>query len=425
MARFFYNLVLHLLLPAILFKLWLRARKAPAYAHRWTERLGKVHFPAYDQPPIWIHAVSVGEVQAISTFVRHCLIEHPSTPIVITTMTPTGAERVKALFGDQVTHRYCPYDFPWAMQHFVQALKPQLCLIVETELWPNLLHACQVSMIPVILANARLSERSAKGYAKFKGLTRFMLDRITHIAVQNHEDAERFAQLGARQDRMSVIGSIKFDVEIDPEWSHKATQFKQAWGAERPVILAASTHDDEEALLLSAFEPLHHRYPDLLLLIAPRHPERFDACAELCERSAFKWRRRSEHSLIDADTQVFLIDRLGELMPFCSAADIVFIGGSLVERGGHNPLEPAMLGKPVIIGPHTYNFALITKELANMGGLVQVSDHSTLIKALENWLDHKSQQLHAGQQARAYVEQQQGALDKLKNLAYVYLSSNA
>jgi 3-deoxy-D-manno-octulosonic-acid transferase len=277
----------------------------------------------------------------------------------------------------------------------------------------------------VILANARLSERSAKGYAKFKGLTQFMLDRITHIAVQNHEDAERFAKLGTRQDRMSIIGSIKFDVEIDPEWSQRAAQFKQAWGAERPVILAASTHDDEEAQLLSAFESLHQRYPDLLLLIAPRHPERFDTCAELCEHSALKWRRRSEHSLIDADTQVFLIDRLGELMPFCSAADIVFIGGSLVERGGHNPLEPAMLGKPVIIGPHTYNFALITKELANMGGLVQVSDHSTLIKTLENWLDNKSQQLHAGQQARAYVEQQQGALNKLKTLAYAYLSSNA
>ncbi|GAB2602775.1 lipid IV(A) 3-deoxy-D-manno-octulosonic acid transferase [Nitrincola alkalisediminis] len=425
MARFFYNLILHLLLPAILFKLWLRARKAPAYAHRWTERLGKVHFPAYDQSPIWIHAVSVGEVQAIATFVKDCLREHPSTPIVITTMTPTGAERVQALFGDQVTHRYCPYDFPWAMRHFVQALKPQLCLIVETELWPNLLHACQVSMIPVILANARLSERSAKGYAKFKGLTQSMLDRITHIAVQNRDDAERFAKLGAHPDRMSIIGSIKFDVDIDPEWSHKATQYKQAWGTERPVILAASTHDDEEAQLLSAFESLRPRYPDLLLLIAPRHPERFNACAELCEHTALKWRRLSEHSLIDASTQVFLIDRLGELMPFCSAADIVFVGGSLVERGGHNPLEPAMLGKPVIIGPHTFNFALITKELANQGGLVQVPDQSALGKALEHWLDNKHQQLHAGQQARAYVEQHQGALDKLKTLAYAYLSSNA
>ncbi|WP_144244207.1 lipid IV(A) 3-deoxy-D-manno-octulosonic acid transferase [Nitrincola sp. A-D6] len=373
-SRYIYTLVLHLLLPSILVRLWFRGRRAPAYRQRWTERLGFTPPLVSSTAPLWIHAVSVGEVQAVATLVRRFLQQHPEIPVLITTMTPTGADRVRQLFGDQVSHRYCPYDLPWAMSRFINITRPRACVIVETELWPNFLRQCQRQQIPTLLANARLSERSARGYARFAGLTRDMLSRLSRVAVQDHSDAERFKALGLDPDRLKVIGSIKFDVEINPQWAEDAQQLRQHWGAARPVFLAASTHDVEESQLLASLPELLAAYPDVLIVLVPRHPERFDTVAQLCQESGLSHVRRSQSALPIATTQVYLADTMGELMSFCSAADIVFVGGSLIERGGHNPLEPALLGKPIITGLHTFNFAAITQGLASAGALVQVSN---------------------------------------------------
>ena len=266
-SRILYTCLLHLLLPSILVRLWWRGRQAPAYRQRWQERLGLTPALQTSAAPLWIHAVSVGEVQAIATLVKRLRQRFPDLPILITTMTPTGADRVVQLFGNQVEHRYCPYDLPWAMRNFLKIARPRACLIVETELWPNFLRQCKQLKIPVLLANARLSERSARGYARFPGLTRQMLSQLSHLAAQGEADAQRFQALGMDSSRLSVTGSIKFDVAIQPEWATQAQQLRQLWGTERPVLLAASTHDDEEAQLLSVLPALLEQHPSLLLVL--------------------------------------------------------------------------------------------------------------------------------------------------------------
>ena len=413
-SRYIYTLVLHLLLPSILVRLWLRGRHAPAYRQRWTERLGLTPPLPSSVAPLWIHAVSVGEVQAVATLVRRFLQQHPEIPVLITTMTPTGADRVRQLFGEQVSHRYCPYDLPWAMGRFLNITRPRSCVIVETELWPNFLRQCQRKQIPTLLANARLSERSARGYARFAGLTRDMLNRLSRVAVQDHTDGERFKALGLDPTRLKVIGSIKFDVEINPQWAEDARQLRQRWGATRPVFLAASTHDDEESQLLASLPELLAVYPDLLMVLVPRHPERFDAVAQLCQSSGLTFTRRSQNTLASPDTQIYLADTMGELMSFCSAADIVFVGGSLIERGGHNPLEPALLGKPVITGLHTFNFATITQGLASAGALSQVNDAKAVMTQVQYWLSNPESAHNAGQAAHRYVTSHAGALSRLE-----------
>ncbi|WP_417581206.1 lipid IV(A) 3-deoxy-D-manno-octulosonic acid transferase [Nitrincola sp.] len=413
-SRYIYTLVLHLLLPSILIRLWLRGQRAPAYRQRWTERLGFTPRLASTTAPLWIHAVSVGEVQAVATLIRRFLQQHPEIPVLITTMTPTGADRVKQLFGEQVAHRYCPYDLPWAMSRFINITRPRACIIVETELWPNFLRQCQRKQIPTLLANARLSERSARGYARFSSLTRDMLNRLSRVAVQDHTDGERFKVLGLDPARLKVIGSIKFDVEINPQWADAAQQLRQHWGTSRPVLLAASTHDDEESQLLASLPALLAVYPDLLIVLVPRHPERFNAVAQLCLASGLRYARRSQDSLASPATQIYLADTMGELMSFCSAADIVFVGGSLIERGGHNPLEPALLGKPIITGLHTFNFAAITQGLASAGALVQVNNAKAVMTQVQHWLSNSESATQAGQAAQHYVASHAGALGRLE-----------
>lgn len=413
-SRLIYTCLLHFLLPIILLRLWWRGFKAPHYRDRWLERLGFLT-PVENTPdaPLWIHAVSVGEVQAVSTLVQNQLARHPNIPIIITTMTPTGADRVQLLFGKRVTHRYCPYDLPWALKRFIRTIKPRACLIVETELWPNFLDQCQRANIPVLLANARLSERSARGYARFPQLTKGMLDQITHLAAQGEADAERFKALGMPLERLSVTGSIKFDVPIQTAWFEQAETLKQAWGPRRPVLLAASTHADEEAQLLNSFPLLLSQQSDALLILVPRHPERFDEVAQLCFASGLEYQRRSAHQPISEEIQVYLTDTMGELMIFCAAADVVFVGGSLIERGGHNPLEPALLGKPVLCGQHTFNFASITDGLLQAGALVQISQAEQVMRQAADWFAKHEERLKAGDAAKAYVAKHAGALDRL------------
>jgi len=421
MNRLLYTVLFYLALPFILGRLWWRGLKAPAYRERWLERLG--FFKPKNKmstQPLWIHAVSVGETLAIVPLVKLIQARYPDIPIVMTTMTPTGAERVKASFADTVTHYYCPYDLPCALRRFIKKLNPRACVIVETELWPNLVNSCAHSGIPLLVANARLSERSARGYTRFSTLARQMLEQINMIAVQNEIDGQRFLDLGLPSRSMSVTGSIKFDVKA-PEGSERlAYALRQMWGESRKVLIGASTHEGEESELIAVYQQLLSDYPDLLLVVVPRHPERFDRVAELIKQAGLKLARRSLGQQPESRTQVYLGDTMGELMKLLAAADIAFVGGSLVERGGHNPLEPAVLKKPVIMGPHYFNFQLICDSLQQAGGLTVVSDADGLAGELRRLLDDTERLSSQGQAGYQFVMQNQGALEKLYALTDEY-----
>ncbi|WP_134555166.1 lipid IV(A) 3-deoxy-D-manno-octulosonic acid transferase, partial [Pseudomonas aeruginosa] len=338
MNRTLYTLLFHLGLPLVALRLWWRARQAPAYAKRIGERFS-LSLPEVPPGGIWVHAVSVGESIAAAPMVRALLERHPQLPVTVTCMTPTGSERIRALFGEQVRHCYLPYDLPWAAARFLDRVRPRLAVIMETELWPNHIHACAVRGIPVALANARLSERSARGYARFAGLTRPMLAELSWIAVQTEAEAERFRRLGARPECVSVTGSIKFDLRIDPQLPLAAAALREEWDATaRPLWIAASTHAGEDEIVLAAHRRLLETRPDALLILVPRHPERFAGVHELCRREGFATVRRSGGEPVARATQVLLGDTMGELLFLYALADIAFVGGSLVPNGGHNLL---------------------------------------------------------------------------------------
>lgn len=417
MNRTLYTFLFYLALPVILMLLWWRGIKAPAYRKRWRERLG-FFTPRHSETeqPLWIHAVSVGETLAIVPLVKLIQARHPDLPIVMTTMTPTGAERVQANFGESVTHYYCPYDVPCALGRFLKKVNPRAAIIVETELWPNLVAACAKRKLPILVANARLSARSAKGYARFGKMAAEMLEQIDLIAVQNSTDGQRFLDLGLPQSAMNVTGSIKFDVKA-PEGSERlALALRDMWGKERPVLVGASTHEGEEQVLLTLYKALLDDYPGLLLILVPRHPERFDSVAQLIKSEGLKIARRSHGQQPSSQTQVYLGDTMGELMKLLAAADIAFVGGSLVERGGHNPLEPAVLKKPVLMGPFFFNFQLICDALQEAGGLWVVDDQRMLIEQTKQLLEEPSLQQSVGEKGYAFVKQNQGALERLYTL---------
>ena len=414
MLRVLYSLVLYLLTPVILLQLWRRGGKSPAYRQRWGERFS--YYPAdirVPPSPLWIHSVSVGETIAIAPMVERILAEYPQMPVLMTTMTPTGSERVTSMFGGRVTHVYCPYDLPGALARFHRRFNPRACVIVETELWPNLIHSCYHNEVPVLVANARLSARSAKGYQRFSGLTRTMLDKLTVIAAQNAVDGERFLSLGLAEEKLQVTGSIKFDIEIDYSKTELGNQLRSQWGEQRPVWAAASTHDDEHRQIIAVHQALLKVFPTLMLVLVPRHPEQFAVAGDQAEAAGLNVCRRSSGDIPDATTQVFVGDTLGEMLGFCAASDIVFVGGSLIERGGHNPLEPALLSRPVLVGPHYFNFLQITDQLADAGGLNVVADEQALESRLKALLEDRVQAGDMGAKGKAYLDANRGALDRL------------
>ncbi|UVE17281.1 lipid IV(A) 3-deoxy-D-manno-octulosonic acid transferase [Pseudomonas sp. LS44] len=418
MNRHLYSLLFHLGLPLVGVRLFLRSRKAPAYAQRIGERFA-LGLPALQPGGIWVHAVSVGESIAAAPMIRALLERHPQLPITITCMTPTGSERIHALFpaeqyAGRIQHCYLPYDLPWAAGRFLDRLKPRLAVIMETELWPNHIHQCVRRGIPVALANARLSERSARGYARFARLTRPMLAEMSWLAVQTEAEAERFRQLGAQPQRVTVTGSIKFDLHIDAELPVRAAALRQQWGAaQRPVWIAASTHAGEDEIILAAHRQLLERHPDALLILVPRHPERFAAVFELCQQRAFVTRRRSTAETVDAQAQVLLGDTMGELLFLYALADLAFVGGSLVANGGHNLLEPAALGKPVLSGPHLFNFLEIAAQLRDAGALQEVADADGLAQALQRLWEVPEAAQAMSQAGLAVLQANQGALQRL------------
>ncbi|SEI82535.1 3-deoxy-D-manno-octulosonic-acid transferase [Pseudomonas linyingensis] len=413
MNRTLYTLLLHLALPLIALRLYLRGRKAPAYRQRIAERF------AFQMPPlkpggIWVHAVSVGESIAAAPLIRALRERHPELPITVTCMTPTGSERIRALFGDRVQHCYLPYDLPWAVARFLDRLQPKLAVIMETELWPNHIHQCALRGIPTVLANARLSAKSARGYARFAGLTRPMLAEMSWIAAQTEAEAERFRLLGARPECVSVTGSIKFDLAVDPGLKERAEALRASWGADkRPIWIAASTHAGEDEIILAAHRRLLAEQSDSLLILVPRHPERFEAVHVLCQREGFRTVLRSSGHLVAGDTQVLLGDTMGELLFLYALADVAFVGGSLVPNGGHNLLEPASLDLPVLSGQHLFNFLEIAAQLRCAGGLVEVDDAEGLYRQVRRLQEDTSLRQRIGSAGLGVLKGNQGALERL------------
>jgi len=413
MNRLLYTLLLHLALPLIALRLALRARKAPAYAHRVKERFS-LGLPAMKPGGIWVHAVSVGESIAAAPMIRALQARYPELPITVTCMTPTGSERIQAMFGASVQHCYLPYDLPWAAARFLDRVQPRLAVVMETELWPNHIHQCAKRGIPVALANARLSERSARGYARFRKLTTPMLAELSLIAVQTQAEAQRFLELGARPDCVEVTGSIKFDLKIDAELLQRAVELRRQWQAEqRPAWIAASTHAGEDEIILAAHRQLLSKSPDVLLLLVPRHPERFDSVYELCINQGLTTRRRSTGESVQAGDQVLLGDTMGELLFLYALADIAFVGGSLVANGGHNLLEPAALGKPVLSGPHLFNFLEIAAQLREAGALGEVDNQAQLADKVAQLLSEPGEVQRMSQAGLAVLKANQGALERL------------
>jgi len=420
MNRVSYTLLYYLLLPVVFARLLWRARKAPLYRKRWGERLG--FFKAPEQTGgLWLHSVSVGETIAAAPLIKQIQQCYPDLPITITTMTPTGSERVRALFGDSVFHVYVPYDTPSAVRRFLKKVRPRLALIMETELWPNLIHQCSRQQVPVLIANARLSARSARGYGLFPTLTKDMLGKVDCIAAQNQADGQRFVALGLAPKKLQVTGSVKFDIQVPSELLADAQQLRSQWGDERPVWVAASTHQGEDEPVLKAFKQLLQHCPRALLVLVPRHPERFADVAQLCRSQGFDVAVRSQQQPVSPDTQVLLADTMGELMLFYAASDIAFVGGSLVPTGGHNFLEPAALGVPVLAGPHDFNFTEISQLLVAAGGMRQLESAEQLAAEVKRLMDHPDERQIMGEAARLVVQNNGGAQQRLFELVERYL----
>ena len=409
--RRLYTLIWILVLPLALLRLLWRSRKAPAYRRRWAERLGRFDPPARTGG-VWVHAVSVGETQAAQPLIKRLLVEPRAQPVTVTTTTPTGSVRVGELFGDQVFHVYLPFDLPWAVDGFLDRVRPRLLIMVETEIWPNLLARCAARGIPTLLANGRLSARSARGYARLDGFARETFGALGAVAAQSEADAERFVALGAPAGRVRVTGSMKFDMAIRGSVKEQAEVLRRDWGNDRPVWVAASTHEGEEEAVIEAHRQVLRRLPEALLVLVPRHPERFDRAAQLVRRAGLAMVRRTERAAVTPDTAVFLGDTMGELPVFLGAADAAFVGGSLVDIGGHNVLEPAAFGVPVVFGPHMHNFAAISEMLLGADAALQVPDAQGLGEVVLRWLGDASERTRIGENGRRVVEANRGALER-------------
>lgn len=431
--RLLYSVLLYLLMPVVLLRLLWRGVAQRDYWKRIPERFGFVpRVPG--GVAVWVHAVSVGESLAALPLIRRLLDEHPRA-VLVTTTTPTGSERVRAALGDRVLHTYAPYDLPGSVARFLRRVQPTRVVVMETELWPNLFAALARRRAPIVIANARLSPRSFAGYRRVRGFARDTLAHCAAIAAQTEADAERFRAIGAEPSRVHVLGNLKFDLEMPEALVRAGQALRQRWGAARPVWIAASTHEGEEEAALRAHRILLKRYPQAVLVLVPRHPQRFDGVARLVEKSGLRYARRSALALPapfqgergkaappDAaapalgGAQVLLGDSMGELPMYLGAADIAFVGGSLVEVGGHNVLEPASLGLPVLFGPHMFNFEQARALLLESGAARQVPDMLGLEPALAALLQDAPAREAMGRAGREVLRANRGALQRLVGL---------
>jgi 3-deoxy-D-manno-octulosonic-acid transferase len=417
LSRWIYSLLLYLLIPLEIIRLLYRSRIAPDYGKRWGERFART-LPDCSGDVIWFHTASVGETLAALPVIKTILEEYPDQQVLVTTMTPTGSERVKALLGNKVYHCYLPYDLPHAMNRFVSHVKPKCLFIMETELWLNMHLTVAQHGTVIVLMNARMSEKSVRGYLRFKQLTGTLIANIKTIAVQNATDAGRFKRLGATPEQLEITGNIKFDLSVPDDMSQRIMELKTHL-ANRPVWIGASTHKGEDEILLEAHQVILHTHPDCLFILVPRHPERFDTVAELIDSYEFSYSRRSIDTLPSGE--VYLADTMGELLLFFALADMAFVGGSLIERGGHNCLEAAEFKKPVMSGPHDFNFAEINRQLHEEGGLIYVSGSQSIAQQVQQWLNNPSEAQKVGQAGYEVVKKNRGALNKLLDILRRYI----
>ena len=412
--RILYNLLAYLLqIPVAVY--WLvRAIGNSTYRDGFGQRFG-FGYPKLSRC-IWIHAVSVGEVQAAAPLIREVSKRFPDRQLLITTVTPTGAAHVRALFGDTVVHSCIPFELPVAVDRFFKNTQPELALIMETEIWPNLYRGCGVREIPLILVSARISPRSLQGYRKVLPLFKETLSHGIIIAAQSKADADRFRSLGASSVRTWVIGNIKFDIELPENLAPDGQALRSRMFGDRPIWVAASTHDQEEQQVLAAHAVLKARFPRSLLVLVPRHPERFGDVRKLLEQKVFTYASRTGDQTCDEATEVFLVDTMGELPLFYAASDIAFVGGSLVPVGGHNLLEPAALGLPVISGPNVFNAQEIADMFVENGACDIVQDAAELAAAIGNLIANPEAAKAMGERGREIVLSNRGSLAKLLGL---------
>ncbi len=419
--RFLYTLVMYLSLPYLLWHLWWRGRRNPAYRQRWVERFGYVAALEGGPPGVWIHAVSVGEVQASVPLVRRLKAARPDLCILLTTTTPTGADRARAALAEEVEQLYVPYDLPGAVGRFLERVKPGVAVFMETELWPNLIRGCRERGIPVVVVNARLSARSVCRYRRVAGLVRNMLGDVSALAAQTGTDVRRFVDLGLPVERARTTGNLKFDGVLPDESAGQVEILRGQWGGERPVWIAASTHPGEEELALDAHQRVLSRHPAALLLLVPRHPERSAAVTALAGAAGLTSCRLSDWRDACVNTQVVVGDRLGDLLHLYAASDVAFVGGSLVPLGGHNLLEPAALGVPVLTGPHLFNFSDIAGLLVARGAARKVTDAWDLGEAVTRLLSDPPTRRSMGEKGRRTVAQNRGAVERVMGVLEPYV----
>lgn len=390
LIRWLYTFLLTIVSPFLMWSLYRKRDGKPSVGARWKEHFGFTPPLETNKSPIWIHAVSVGETLSVSPLIKKLKSQYPDQPIVITTTTPTGAEQAAKLQGI-AEHRYMPFDFSFAISGFLNAIKPSQLLIMETELWPNTLHTVARSGIPITIINARLSERSCQRYAKVQPIFNMLAKNLTRVLCQYPDDAQRFIRLGVAKEKIFVTGSIKFDIDIDQTTIQKGQQLRSNLGRNRPVWIAASTHQGEDEQVLAAHAEVLKEHPNALLILVPRHPERFNAVFELCKTQFISVRRTETEAELDPEVQVYLGDTMGEMLVLMGAADICFMGGSLLgdKVGGHNVLEPAALGKPILIGPSYYNFMDIVQFMLEKKAII-VTDSATIISLnIKNLFNNK------------------------------------
>ncbi|MEZ9125690.1 lipid IV(A) 3-deoxy-D-manno-octulosonic acid transferase [Vibrio splendidus] len=412
LIRLIYTLILSLASPLLLYGLYKSKPGKPSFGKRWKE-----HFSITPQTqgksPIWIHAVSVGESIAAIPIIKQLKQRDPNQAIIVSTTTSTGAEQIDKL-GDLVEHRYMPIDFSWCVRGFLKSVKPKQMLIMETELWPNTLHCVAKAGVPISVLNARLSERSCQRYAKFQPVFNLLAKNLSQVLCQSPSDAERFARLGLDKSSVHVTGSIKFDIEVSSEQIEKGRALREQVGFERDVWIAASTHQGEDEIVLDAHKQLLKDNPNTLLIIVPRHPERFSQVTKLAKQNEFNTITRTSQQPITSDIEVYIADTMGEMLVLLGGADVCFMGGSLVgdKVGGHNLLEPAALQLPLLNGPSYFNFGEITDKLLEANAVVICQDSQDIASQLQQLFKQSELRKTKGLAAYQVVEQNRGALDK-------------
>jgi len=413
-----YTLLLYLLLPYILFHLLWRSRRQPEYRCHIGERFGFYHGkPTF--PLIWLHAVSVGETRAAVPLITQLQARYPEYRILLTHMTPTGRETGRQLFGDTVLQSYLPYDFPFAVKRFLRHFKPEIGLLMETEIWFNLVQTCKKAGVPLLLVNARMSEKSARKYGRFKALSRDSLQSLSAIAAQTESDARRLIELGAPS--VKITGNLKFDVAVPQSAIDLGENLREQFGAARPVFLAASTREGEEALIIETLAKIG--IPNLLTVIVPRHPQRFGQMAELLTQRGIRFQRRSDDLPVAPETQVVLGDSMGEMFAYYAACDIAFIGGSLLPLGGQNLIEAAAMGKPILIGLHTFNFAEVSELAVQAGAALRVANANELALTVGDLLKAPERIKAMSVVALAFADKHRGATERLMALIDEVLSA--